>query len=117
MIAMTFCYGTQSALIINMDQTLATLHYEKPGQTTSFIIISAMGMGIISTPLFSTLLKKTLKYKMITILCTIGCFVSVSLIETLFINENDNLILVIAAGSFAGFFLIPSTALLLAYGS
>lgn len=63
---MTFSYGTQIAFISTLDQILKSLRYEDPGQTTSYTLLFAMLVGILANPIYSTFIKKTLKYKLIT---------------------------------------------------
>jgi len=61
-----FGYGCQIAFISTLDQMLKSLRYIDPGQITSYTLLSAMLVGILANPIFSTLIKKTLKYKLIT---------------------------------------------------
>lgn len=70
MLAMTFNYGTLTALIMVLDQLLAGLGYEDSGEITSLTVASAMGVGILSNPIFSYLLKTTKAYRAVSALST-----------------------------------------------
>ena len=49
--------------LANLDQSLSSLGYRDPGQVTAVTIISASGVGLISTFIFSSTIKRTLMYK------------------------------------------------------
>ena len=68
MLSMTFNYGTITAMIMILDQTLAGLGYSNSGKVTSLTIVSAMGVGILSNPIFSFLLRKTKAYRAVSAL-------------------------------------------------
>lgn len=68
MLAMTFNYGTLTALLMIMDQMLAGFGYIDSGKFTSITIASAMIIGIFSNPLFSYLLRKTKAYRAVSAL-------------------------------------------------
>lgn len=65
-----FSYGTVIAFIATLDPILKSLHFEDSNQMTGVTILSAMIVGILATPIFSGLIKKTKKYKLITCLST-----------------------------------------------
>jgi len=55
--------------LANLDQSLSSLGYRDPGQVTAVTIISASGVGLISTFIFSSTIKRTLMYKNVISLC------------------------------------------------
>lgn len=63
---MMFSYGTMIAFIATLDPILKSMNYEDSNQTTAVTILFAMLVGIFSTPIFSTIIKKTKKYKLVT---------------------------------------------------
>ncbi len=63
-----FSYGTVIAFIATLDPILKSLHFEDSNQITGVTILSSMIVGILATPIFSRLIKKTKKYKLITCL-------------------------------------------------
>ncbi len=65
---MMVSYGTQIAFIATLDQILRGLGYKDSNETTALTILCAMLIGIVATPVFSTIIKKTKKYKLVTIL-------------------------------------------------
>lgn len=65
---MMVSYGTQIAFIATLDQILKGLGYSDSNETTALTILCAMLIGIVATPVFSTIIKKTKKYKLVTIL-------------------------------------------------
>ena len=67
---MTFNYGTLTAFIMILDQLLAGLKYADSGKITSLTIASAMGVGILSNPIFSYLLRTTKAYRAVSALST-----------------------------------------------
>jgi hypothetical protein len=96
MLAMMFSYGTQIAFISTLDQILKSLRYDDPGQTTSETLLFAMLVGIIANPIFSTFIKKTLKYKLITslsiffiILDLLGSYLSLGLLIYVYAEGVD----------------------------
>jgi hypothetical protein len=70
MAAMTFNYGTLTALIMILDQFLAGFGYKDSGKITSVTVASAMIVGIFSNPIFSFLLRKTKAYRGVSALST-----------------------------------------------
>lgn len=66
MIAMTFNYGTLTALIMILDQMLAGLGFKDSGKVTSLTVASAMIVGIFSNPIFSFMLRKTKAYRAVS---------------------------------------------------
>lgn len=68
LVGMMFSYGTQIAFIATLDQILKSLGYKDSNQTTAFTILFAMLIGTLATPVFSNIIKKTKKYKLVTIL-------------------------------------------------
>jgi MFS family permease len=70
MMAMTFSYGTLTALIMILDQLLAGLGYSDSGRVTSITIAAAMIVGIFSNPVFSYLPRTTKAYRAISALST-----------------------------------------------
>lgn len=63
LLAMTFNYGTLTAVIMILDQMLAGFGYSNSGKVTSFAIASALIVGILSNPLFSYVLRKTKAFR------------------------------------------------------
>jgi len=114
---MMFSYGTMIAFIATLDPILKSMNYEDSNQTTAVTILFAMLVGIFATPIFSTIIKRTKKYKLVTCLNIIGCYVFLGVmiyIYTLRV-ENDTIIAIFAG--LAGFFLIPNVSLYLAYSA
>ena len=79
---MMFSYGSIIAFIATLDPILRSMHYEDSNQITAVTILFAMLVGIFATPIFSTIIKKTKKYKLVTCLSKhflksdiIGCYV------------------------------------------
>lgn len=70
MAAMTFNYGTLTALILILDQLLAGLGFSDSGHMTSITVGSAMIIGILSNPIFSYLLNSTKAYRAVAALST-----------------------------------------------
>jgi hypothetical protein len=70
MAAMTFNYGTLTALIMILDQLLSGLGFSDSGQVTSITVGSATLVGILSNPIFSFLLKSTKAYRAVAALST-----------------------------------------------
>ncbi len=68
MVAMALNYGTLTALLMVLDQTLKGIGYTDSGEKTSVTIVSAMLLGILSNPIFSFLLKSTKAYKAVAML-------------------------------------------------
>lgn len=68
MVAMTLNYGTLTALLMVLDQTLKGIGYTDSGEKTSVTIVSAMLVGILSNPIFSFLIKSTKAYKAVSML-------------------------------------------------
>jgi Na+/melibiose symporter-like transporter len=68
MVAMTLNYGTLTALLMVLDQTLKGIGYTDSGEKTSITIVSAMLLGILSNPIFSFLLRSTKAYKAVSML-------------------------------------------------
>lgn len=66
LVAMMFSYGTMIAFIANLDQMLKSLNYKDSNEITANTVLYAMLLGMVATPFFSILLKKTRKYKYIT---------------------------------------------------
>ncbi len=117
MIAMSFSYGAQIALLATMDQLLDTLHYEKPGRITSIAIAFALSFGIFSSFGVSILVKKTYAYKYITIICSIGAAIALGLLLVIFSQGSTQIWLIGPAGGIMGLFMIPCVSLFLGYGS
>lgn len=69
MLAMTLEYGANISYLANLDQSLGALGYHDPGQTTAEAILSAMLFGIFSTLFLTYLIKHTLQYKKLIIIC------------------------------------------------
>lgn len=69
MLSMTFEYGIMISYLAILDQSLSSLGYEDPGQITAVTILSATVVGIFSTFIFSSTIKRTLMYKNIIGLC------------------------------------------------
>jgi hypothetical protein len=69
-LSMSFSYGIFISFISILDESLATLGYENPGQATSTTIGSAMLMGTFSAFMFTRAIRNTLRYKLILSLCT-----------------------------------------------
>lgn len=67
---MMFSYGTMIAFIATLDPILKGMNYADSNQTTAITILFAMLIGTFATPVFSTLIKRTKKYKLITCLST-----------------------------------------------
>jgi len=65
---MMFSYGTVIAFIATLDPILKSMHYEDSNQMTSITILFAMIIGIFATPIFSNIIKRTKKYKLVTCL-------------------------------------------------
>ena len=61
-----FSYGTMIAFIATLDPILKSMNYEDSNQTTAITILCAMLIGILATPIFSIIIKKTKKYKLVT---------------------------------------------------
>lgn len=121
---MMFSYGTMIAFIATLDPILKCLDYEDSNQTTAITILFAMLIGTLATPIFSLLIKKSKKYKLITCLSNyafmldiVGCYVFLGVIIYIYTIrvENDAIIAVFAG--LAGFFLIPNVSLYLAYSA
>lgn len=77
-----FSYGSIIAFIATLDPILKSMHYEDSNQITAITILFAMLVGIVATPIFSTVIKRTKKYKLVTCLSKnwsksdiIGCYV------------------------------------------
>ncbi len=66
---MSFSYGIFISFISILDESLATLGYQNPGQATSTTIGSAMLMGTFSAFMFTKAIRSTLKYKLILSIC------------------------------------------------
>ena len=61
---MTLSYGMTIAFLANLDQLLHSLGYEDSNEVTAQSILFAMVTGIVGTPIFSIMIRKTKKYKM-----------------------------------------------------
>lgn len=61
-------YGTMIAFIATLDPILKSMNYTDSNQTTAITILFAMLIGTLATPIFSTIIKKTKKYKLVTCL-------------------------------------------------
>jgi hypothetical protein len=70
MFAMIFGFGTLSALLLVLDQSLTGLGYYDSGTVTSSTIISALIGGLIGNFYFSFLLKTTKAYRLVSALST-----------------------------------------------
>jgi hypothetical protein len=68
LLAMTFSYGSTIAFLANLDQILNSLNYKDSNEVTAQSILFAMLIGIVGTPIFSIALKKTGKYKLISLI-------------------------------------------------
>ncbi len=82
LLGMMFSYGSVIAFIATLDPILNSMHYEDPNQITAITILFAMLIGIVGTPIFSTIIKRTKKYKLVTCLSKylfkvdiVGCYV------------------------------------------
>ena len=82
LLGMMFSYGTIIAFIATLDPILKSMHYDDPNQMTAVTILFAMLIGIVATPIFSNIIKRTKKYKLVTCLSKfyfytdiIGCYV------------------------------------------
>ena len=71
MAGMTFEYGMTVSYLSILDQSLKSLGFHDPGQITSVSILSATSAGIFTTFFLISVLKKTLQYKRIILLCII----------------------------------------------
>ena len=121
---MMFSYGTMIAFIATLDPILKSMGYADSNQTTAISILFAMLIGTLATPIFSSIIKKTKKYKLVTCLSKflfipdiIGCYVFLGVLYYVYTLriENDAIIAVFAG--LAGFFLIPNVSLYLAYSA
>lgn len=63
---MMFSYGTIIAFIATLDPILKSLKYSDSNQITALTILFSMLIGTLATPVFSTLIKNTKKYKLVT---------------------------------------------------
>ena len=70
MFAMVFGFGTLSALLLVLDQSLTGLGYSDSGTITSNTIISALIGGLFGSFYFSFLLKRTKAYRLVSALST-----------------------------------------------
>ncbi len=121
---MMFSYGTIIAFIATLDPILKSLNYKDSNQITALTILFSMLIGIVATPIFSTIIKKTKKYKLVTslsifsfILDIIGCFVFLGVMIYIYtLRVQSEAIIAVFAG-LAGFFLIPNVSLYLAYSA
>jgi len=66
-----FSYGTVIAFIATLDPILKSMGYADSNQTTAITILFAMLVGTLASPVFSSLIKRTKKYKLITCLSNI----------------------------------------------
>lgn len=66
LLGMMFSYGTIIAFIATLDPILKSMHYDDPNQMTAVTILFAMLIGIVATPVFSNIIKRTKKYKLVT---------------------------------------------------
>ena len=66
--ATAFCYGTEIAFIATLNQCITILGYQNPGRTFAVILFSFSASGIVSTIMFSFILKKTVAYKKISLI-------------------------------------------------
>lgn len=73
LLGMMFSYGTMIAFIATLDPILKSMNYEDSNQTTAVTILFAMLVGIFATPVFSTIIKRTKKYKLVTCLSKFLC--------------------------------------------
>ncbi len=112
------------AFIATLDPILKSMGYADSNQTTAISILFAMLIGTLATPVFSSIIKKTKKYKLVTCLSIflfnsdiIGCYVFLGVLYYVYTLriENDAIIAVFAG--LAGFFLIPNVSLYLAYSA
>jgi hypothetical protein len=113
-----------SAVIATLDQILKGLKYSDPGQVTAEVIMAAMLVGILANPVFSISLRRTMAFKMITCFCRLffylgllGGFLTLSVLNLMFLERISSLSIVILIAGAAGFFLIPLPALIISYAS
>jgi hypothetical protein len=71
LLGMMFSYGAIIAFIATLDPILKSMHYEDSNQITAITILFAMLAGILATPIFSTIIRRTKKYKLVTSLSKI----------------------------------------------
>lgn len=121
---MMFSYGTIIAFIATLDPILKSMHYEDSNQITALTILFAMLVGILATPVFSGIIKRTKKYKLVTCLSNfsfkvdiIGCYVFMGVMVYIYTLRVDNEVIIAIFAGLAGFFLIPNVSLYLAYSA
>lgn len=69
MVIMTLAYGGATSYLANMEQCLKSLDFTRSTSITSFVVLSAMLSGIISSFFIVKKIKSTLQYKSIMCIC------------------------------------------------
>lgn len=117
MLVMTFSYGGTTSFLANLDQTLAVIGIKNSGEMTAQILLSAMLAGLASSFLFIKRVKSTLQYKSILSLCLLGAFIMFTILQIILLRKQSFAWITFLMGGCTGFFLIPITAMLMAYSS
>ncbi len=72
MVIMTLAYGGATSYLANMEQCLKSLDFTHSTSITSFVVLSAMLSGIISSFFIVKKIKSTLQYKSIMCICNLS---------------------------------------------
>ena len=124
MLVMTFSYGATTSYLANLDQTLAVIGIKNSGEMTAQILLSAMLAGLVSSFIFIRKVKTTLQYKSVLslsnfalILGLLGAFIMFTILQIILLRKQSFAWVSFLMGGCVGFFLIPITAMLMAYSS
>ena len=114
---MTFSYGATTSYLANLDQSLAVIGIKNSGEMTAQILLSAMLAGLVSSFIFIRKVKTTLQYKSVLSLCLLGAFIMFTILQIILLRKQSFAWVSFLMGGCVGFFLIPITAMLMAYSS
>lgn len=68
--AVSLSNGAVVAFVGIMEKGLKVLGYSEPGKVIVAIVVVNLVAGLVGSVVYSTLLKKTKRYKLLSIICT-----------------------------------------------